>query len=79
MTEEEFNNAVSKIFKIELSNETKIYFEYTFNENTFRLKRKRFRESRPLGFITATIARKCFPCLQRKISFPHQKKFPNYY
>jgi hypothetical protein len=45
MTEEEFNNAVSKIFKIELSNTTKIYFEYTFNENTFRLKRKRFREA----------------------------------
>lgn len=45
MTEEEFNNAVSKIFKIELSNTTKIYFEYSFNENTFRLKRKRFREA----------------------------------
>ncbi|WP_432670828.1 hypothetical protein [Flavobacterium sp. SM2513] len=45
MTEEEFNNAVSKVFKIELSNTTKIYFEYTFNENTFRLKRKRFREA----------------------------------
>lgn len=45
MTEEEFNNAISEIFKIDLSNTTKIYFEYTFNENIFRLKRKRLREA----------------------------------
>ena len=45
MTAEEFNNLVQKIFKIELTNSTKIYFEYSFNEHSFKLKKKRLREA----------------------------------
>lgn len=45
MTEEEFNNAIEKIFKIKLTNSTKLHFEYTFSESTFKLKKKRFREA----------------------------------
>lgn len=45
MTEQEFNIAIKEIFKIELINSTKIYLEYSFNENTFRLKKKRLREA----------------------------------
>jgi hypothetical protein len=45
MIAEEFNDLVQKIFKIELTNTTKIYFEYSFNEHSFKLKKKRLREA----------------------------------
>lgn len=45
MTEAEFNNAVREVFRIENTSSTRVYMDYTVNETTYRLKRKRLREA----------------------------------
>lgn len=45
MTEDDFNTAISEIFRIETTGSTRIYLEYTVNDTIYRLKRKRLREA----------------------------------
>ena len=45
MTEAEFNTAIREVFRIENIGSTKVYMDYTVNDTTYRLKRKRLREA----------------------------------
>lgn len=45
MTEVEFNEAVKEVFRIENTGSTRVYLDYTVNDTTYRLKRKRLREA----------------------------------
>lgn len=45
MTENEFNEAVKEVFRIENIGSTRIYLNYTVNDTIYRLKRKRLREA----------------------------------
>lgn len=45
MTETEFNNAIKEIFRIENIGSTRVYLNYTVDDTTYRLKRKRLREA----------------------------------
>lgn len=45
MTETEFNDAIKEIFRIENNGSTRVYLDYTVDDTTYRLKRKRLREA----------------------------------
>lgn len=45
MTELEFNQAIKEVFRIDHVNSTRIYLDYTVNDTTYRLKKKRLREA----------------------------------
>lgn len=45
MTEEQFNEELENIFKIKLVSNSKLSYEYSAYERTFKLKKKRFREA----------------------------------